>query len=168
MFRKGDLVVSGKNGVCKIVDVGEVDFLWAEKGRYYFILQPVYSPASKTYIPVDKAESLLRRAMNQEEAAALIADIPQIDLIPITNEKVCEDIYKECLRKNECREWVRILKTTYSRKQTRSRAGRKIAAVDNKYFKLAEESLYGEIAQALGIPREEVEDYIRRQVEEKK
>ena len=61
MFRKGDLVVSGKNGVCKIVDVGEVDFLWAEKGRYYFILQPVYSPASKTYIPVDKAESLLRR-----------------------------------------------------------------------------------------------------------
>lgn len=165
MFGKGDIVVCGKNGVCRIVDVGEVDFLWAEKGRMYFILQPVYSPASKAYIPVDKADSLMRRAMDEKEAAALIADIPRIDQIAIKNEKICEELYKECLRKNESREWVRLLKTTYLRQEKRSQAGRKITAVDSKYSRLAEESLYGEIAQALGIPRDEVEDYIRRQIE---
>lgn len=164
MFGKGDIVVCGKNGVCRIEDIGELDFLWAERGRSYFILQPIYSPASKTYIPVDRAETLMRRALSEQEAEALIAAIPKIALIPITNEKTCEEKYKECLRKNECQEWVRIIKTTYCRKQKRNQDGRKITAIDHKYRKLAEESLYGEMALALNIPREEVEDYINKQM----
>ncbi len=164
MFDKGDIVVCGKNGVCRIEAVGELDFLWAERGRTYFTLQPVYSPASKTYIPVDRAETLMRRTLSAQEAADLIASIPEIALIPITNEKVCEEKYKECLRKNECREWVRIIKTTYCRKQKRNQDGRKTTAIDHKYRKLAEENLYGEMAMALNISREEVEEYISRQM----
>lgn len=165
MFEKGDYVVSGKNGVCQVVEIGEPDFLWVEKGRQYYFLQPVYSQDSKVYIPVDHASELMRKALGKQEADALIASIPEIEVIPITNEKACEEKYKECIRKNECQEWIRILKTTYSRKQKRSQDGRKTTSVDHKYRKMAEEQLYGEIALALQMPKEEVEAYIIKQME---
>ena len=55
---------------------------------------------------------------------------------------------------------MRIIKTIYMRKQKRIQAGRKVTAVDAKYFHMAEENLYGELAVALNISRKEVEDYI--------
>ena len=165
MFEIGDYVVSGKNGVCQIEGIGEPDFLWVEKGRQYYFLQPIYSQGSKVYIPVDHAGQMMRKALGKQEADALIASIPEIEVITITNEKACEEKYKECLRKNVCEEWVRILKTTYSRKQKRSRDGRKITSIDHKYRKLAEDQLYGEIALALDMPKEDVEAYIIKQME---
>ena len=166
MFEKGDYVVSGKNGVCRVEGIGEPDFMWVEKGRQYYFLQPVYSQGSKVYIPVDHGDALMRRALGKQEADELIASIPDIEVITITNDKTCEEKYKECLRKNECTECIRVLKTTYLRKEKRSRDGRKITSIDLKYRKLAEEQLYGEIALALEIPRADVEAYIVRQIEE--
>lgn len=160
MFQKGDYVVSGKNGVCIVEEIGEPDFTWTEKGRKYYFLQPLYSQGSKVYIPVDHGDGLIRKALDRKEADELIASIPCIEIITITNEKACEEKYKECLRKNVCEEWVRILKTTYLRKQKRSHDGRKITSIDSKYRKLAEDYLYGEIAHALEIPKENVEAYI--------
>lgn len=165
MFEKGDYVVNGKNDVCRVEDIGEPDFLWVPRGRMYYFLQPVYAQGSKVYIPVDNGEQMMRKAMGKQEAQDLIASIPEIEVISITNEKACEEKYKECLRKNESREWIRILKTTYSRKQKRNLDGRKVTSIDQKYRKLAEEQLYGEIALALDMPKEDVEDYIIRQME---
>ena len=55
---------------------------------------------------------------------------------------------------------MKLLKTIYTRKQKRLKDGRKVTAVDAKYFHMAEESLYGELAVALNISRKEVEDHI--------
>ena len=63
--------------------------------------------------------------------------------------------------------WIRIIKTIYLRKQKRLEAGRKVTAVDAKYFRLAEDNLYGELAISLGMPRGEVEQYITQEVEHK-
>lgn len=164
MFKKGDYVVCGKNGVCQVLDIDTPDFLWADRGKKYYVLQPVYMPSGRVYIPVEQNRVVMRRALGRKEVDALIASIPDIELIPITNEKTCEEKYRECLYKNECREWVRILKTTYARRRRRNQDGRKITSIDYKYQKLAEENLYGEFALALGIERDRVEDYIADQI----
>ena len=44
--------------------------------------------------------------------------------------------------------------------QERIAEGKKVTASDERYFHMAEESLYGEFAIALGIEREEVKDFI--------
>lgn len=86
--------------------------------------------------------------------------IPDIPMLTIENEKFVEQDYKAALKTNRCEEWVKIIKTIYARKQKRLQAGRKETAVDGKYFKIAEDNLYGELAIVLGMQRNEVFEYI--------
>ena len=60
---------------------------------------------------------------------------------------------------------MKIIKTIRQRKQKRIQAGRKVTAVDAKYFHIAEDNLYGELAVALDIDRNEVENYIADAIE---
>ena len=44
--------------------------------------------------------------------------------------------------------------------QKRKDAGRKVTAVDSRYYKIAQDCVYGELAVALSMSRESVEEYI--------
>ena len=165
MFEKGEYVVCGNKGVCLVEDVTTLDISGVDKKREYYILKPVYVSGSTVYIPVDTAEESMRRVLNREEADQLISGIPDIPLITITNDKLLEQEYRGCMKRNNCKELVKIIKTIYLRKQKRLEAGRKVTAVDSKYFRLAEDNLYGELAISLGMSRGEVEHYIIQEME---
>ncbi|MDE7252893.1 MAG: CarD family transcriptional regulator [Acetatifactor sp.] len=165
MFKKGEYVVSGNKGVCVVEDITTLDIAGVDKEREYYILKPVYMAGSTVYVPVDAADSSLRRVLSREEADRLIQGIPEIPLINISNDKLLEQEYRGCMRTNDCAEWIRVIKTIYLRKQKRLEAGRKVTAVDAKYYRLAEDNLYGELAVSLQMQRGEVEDYITREME---
>ncbi len=165
MFKKGEYVVSGNRGVCVVEDITTLDISGVDRERKYYILKPVYVAGSTVYVPVDTADSTLRRVLSREEADRLIQGIPEIPLITISNDKLLEQEYRGCMRTNDCTEWIRIIKTIYLRKQKRLEAGRKVTAVDAKYYRLAEDNLYGELAVSLQMPRCEVESYIAREIE---
>lgn len=160
MFKKGDYVIYGNNGICRVQDVTTLDIPGVDKNRKYYLLKPVYMSGSTVYTPVDASESLLRAALSREEADTLIQSIPNIPLIPIRDEKTLEKTYKEYMRSNNCKAWVQLIKTIYLRKENRIMKGHKVTALDSRYFNLAETSLYGELAIALDKPREEVKSYI--------
>lgn len=164
MFEKGAYVVCGSKGVCLVEDITTLNISGVDKERLYYILKPVYMAASTVYVPVDASKESIRPILSKEEAQALIRVIPQIPLITITNDKLLEQEYRGCMKSNSCEEWIKIIKTIYLRKQKRIEAGRKVTAVDAKYFRLAEDSLYGELAVALGMPREDVEEYITNEI----
>lgn len=164
MFKKGEYVVSGNKGVCVVEDITTLDIAGVDKGRKYYILKPVYMAGSTVYVPVDTADGSLRRVLSREEADRLIRGIPEIPLINISNDKLLEQEYRGCMRTNDCTEWIRVIKTIYLRKQKRLEAGRKVTAVDAKYYRLAEDNLYGELAVSLQMQRGEVEDYITREM----
>lgn len=165
MFRKGEYVVSGNKGVCVVEDITTLDIAGVDKEREYYILKPVYMAGSTVYVPVDAADGSLRRVLSREEADRLIQGIPEIPLINISNDKLLEQEYRGCMRTNDCAEWIRVIKTIYLRKQKRLEAGRKVTALDAKYYRLAEDNLYGELAVSLQMQRGEVEDYITREME---
>ena len=165
MFKKGEYVVSGNKGVCVVEDITTLDISGVDKEREYYILKPIYVAGSTVYVPVDTADGSLRRVLSREEADRLIKGIPDIPLITIANDKLLEQEYRGCMKTNDCTEWIRIIKTIYMRKQKRLEAGRKVTAVDAKYFRLAEENLYGELAVSLQMSRGEVESYITGEVE---
>ena len=116
--------------------------------------------ASTVYVPVDSAVNSMRNILTKEEAQELVEEIPGISVLDIKNEKLVEQEYKSCMKSNRCEEWVRLIKTIYLRKQKRLEAGRKETALDSKYFKIAEDNLYGELAVALEMERNEVCKYI--------
>lgn len=164
VFQKGEYVVVGNKGVCHVEDVATLDISGVDKEREYYILKPVYVPGSTVYVPVDSAQDSIRKVLTKEEATQLIGTIPQIPLISITNDKFLEQEYRGCMKTNCCEEWIKIIKTIYLRKQKRLEAGRKVTAVDAKYFRIAEDNLYGELAVVLNIPKSDVENFITGEI----
>ena len=146
VFQKGERVVCGSKGVCVVEEITTLDIAGVDKKREYYILKPLYLSSSTVYIPVDTAEGSMRKVLAHEEAESLIRQIPEIPLITIANDKLLD--------------LIRIIKTIYLRKRAREKAGRKETAVDARYFRIAEDQLYGELAVALDMSRENVESYI--------
>lgn len=165
MFSIGQNVICGNKGVCTIEDITTLDITGVDKTKKYYILKPMFSVASTIYVPVDSALTSMRVVLTREEAEALIHGIPDIPVLEIKNERLVEQDYKSCMKSNCCSEWVKLIKTIYERRQTRLQVGRKETAVDSKYFKMAEEILYGELSVALNIERDQVEKYIAEHLE---
>lgn len=165
MFEIGEYVVCGNKGVCSVEDITTLNISGVDKERKYYILKPVYLSQSTVYVPVDSSKESMRRVLQREEAERLIDGIPQIPLLILPNDRLIEQTYKECLRANRCEELVKLIKTIYSRERKRMQAGRKITSVDERYFHLAQETLYGELAVALGRERSEMQNYMEEKLQ---
>lgn len=167
MFEIGDLIVYGSNGVCRVTDIGKLDSVCAVKDKIYYTIEPLYHLETKIYTPVDNDKVVMRPIMTKEEAMKLIDNIQNIEVLWITDEKRRESDYKEIIKKCDCMELVRIIKTIYLRKQFRIKEGKKITASDEKYFRLAEDNLYEELAVSLDMDKSKTKEYIINRVEVK-
>ncbi|MBQ3559286.1 MAG: CarD family transcriptional regulator [Agathobacter sp.] len=158
MFKKGDFVVNTNNGICEINDIITMNMSGIDKE--YYLLVPIAEQTAKVYIPVDMASQRIRLAMSKKDALELIESIKDIDEAYIENEKEREKTYKEALNSRDPKRLVGIIKTLYLRKQERVEAGKKNTAVDERYFKLAENHLHSELAFALQVNKEKVQEMI--------
>ena len=164
MFEKGEYVVYGSKGVCKIQDISHVDIPGVDQKRLYYIMHPVQNSEQTLYMPTDSTKAIIRRVMTKEEAKRLIHDIPTIENLEVPNEKQREASYKQALHGCRGRDWISILKTLHQRKEERLAAGKKITALDERYMRVAEQELYGELSIVLGIEKENMHDYIQDQI----
>lgn len=160
MFETGQYIVCGNNGVCRVEGTGSLDMPGADRHREYYFLTPVYGSGSRVYVPVDTEKNRMRRVLSREEADELLRSFDQMEPLKVTDEKAIEREYRETIRKNDCREWCRVIKTIQYRRKKRSASGSKITATDSRYYKIAGDRLYGELALVLGMDRQDVEKYV--------
>ncbi len=160
MFQVGDYIIYGTRGVCRVQNIGTLDFSGAAKERLYYTLSPCYTEGSTIYVPVDSDGIVMRPIMGREEALKLIDGFKDIPELWIQDEKGREHVYKEAIRSCDNYELLRIIKTIYQRGRTRMAAGKKATVSDNKYFRIAEDNLYGELALSLDMEREAVKQYV--------
>ena len=165
MCKVGDYVVYGNTGVCKIEDIGPLSI--GSSDKEYYTLVPVYGRNSKLYTAVDSDKVVIRPIMTKQEGDALINEMEEIDALRIGDEKRREEIYKETMRTCDCKEWVRIIKTLYSRKMDRLSRGKKVTSSDERYLQMAEENLFGELAFSLQMPKEKVGEFIGEKIGKK-
>lgn len=166
LYQINDYVVYGGNGVCKVNEIGTLDIGGIDKEKLYYTLEPLYSKSSKVYTPIDNVKVIMRNILSKEEARVLIDDIPNIETIWAADDKKTEAVYKESMKMYDCREWIKIIKTLYLKKQERIEQGKKITNTDERYLQIAENSLYGELAITLGMSKDKVEDFIGTRVEQ--
>lgn len=167
MFEVGEYIVYGVKGVCRVEDITHIDISGADKNRLYYVLTPIGESTGKIYAPTDNQKVMMRRIISKEEADRLIDELPQIELLWVPDDKQREAKYKEALNTCDYRAWVSIVKTLYLRKQERVAQGKKITALDERYMRTAENELYSELSLTLGIPKAEMENYIRERLEQK-
>ncbi len=167
MFKIGDYVVHGANGVCRVESIGTLDFDASDGQKLYYTLEPVYEKGSRVYTPVESDKVSMRKIMSSQEVWELIDEIPRLKLLESVDDKMIQKIYKDSIREYDCRQLVRIIKTIYIKNEQRRSNGKKPSYTDEKYLRAAEDFLYGELAMILNIKKDEVEGFISRKIEEK-
>jgi CarD family transcriptional regulator len=164
MYQVGDQVVYGTMGICQVMDITLRSLPGSGEERPYYTLKPLYQDCL-IHVPVDTPVSI-RPAMGRRQAEALIDSIPTIHPVPFhsrTPSQISEH-YAEALRSHDCSQLVGLTMSIYAKKQEALAHRRKISSVDQRYMKQGEDLLFGELAAALGIPREEVPRYIASRV----
>ena len=167
MYEIGDYVIKANNGVCRVEDTLHPDLPNVDKNRLYYLLVPLDNKNSRLYVPIDTAENSLRRALSEEEAWEVIEKIPEVEAAWIANDKLREQTYKEAIHSCNPTALVSIIKNLYIRKKQRSEQGKKSTATDERYFKLAEDNLYAELAFALGKAKNQMRQIIAETIEQR-
>lgn len=164
MYQVGDYVVKANIGVCRVEKITYLEGMNVDKNRLYYLLIPLSDEKMKIFVPVDNNTNVFRKALNFDEAWEVINNIPEIEEIYIENEKQREQKYKQVIKDCNPQKLVGIIKTMYRRKQKRNAQGKKSTAMDERYFRLAEEYLYSELALALGKDKREMSRLIEETI----
>ena len=165
MYQKGELILYGSTGVCRVTDVVSKKFSRTEPEKLYYILTPLYQSGTIT-TPVENGKVFTRPVISRDEAISLIDTIPHIEAEAYhnTNLQQLESHYKQELESHDCRDLLRLTMSTYQKKKEREQAKLKFGAVDRRYMERAEDLLFGELAVALDIEREDVQAFIEERL----
>ena len=160
MYQKDDLIVYGSSGVCRVMEIGPLKGAGTKGNRDYYTLSPVFG-SGVIYTPVDTAV-FMRPVLTKEQAEELIDRIPTLEEreCNVTNLRMLTEHYHAAFESHQCEDLLRLIKELYQRGQNSIKQGRRIGLTEMKYRKQAEELVHGEFSVALGIPYEEVEQYI--------
>ena len=160
MFQVGDYVAYNEEGVCRVVDIVALSMPSADPDRLYYFLRPV-SGDGRIYVPTDTPLPM-RPVLNREEALTLIRRMPGIaaDINRFSNKRMLEEHYRELMKPHTPEALVRTIKSAYEKRWQAGGKSRALNATDEYYRKRAEALLYPELAMALGIPADRVEQFI--------
>lgn len=164
MYQTGELIVYGATGVCRVEGCTGLDRP-GEK-RQYYRLKPLWQDGV-IYTPVDGGKVPMRPVMSREEAETLIDRIPDIPAAPCqggTAQALARQ-YQSAVREGGHQSLVELMKAIYGKRRQAEAKNRRLGLVDERYMKQAERMLYGELATALGIPYDGVEEYIAARLE---
>lgn len=167
MYHVGEYVIKASQGVCRIEDILPLNLPYGKKNRLYYLLIPKEDAKAKIYVPVDSEHSDLRKTMDEKEAWDIIEKMPDMKEDWIVNDKQREQRYKEVLKGGKPEELAGMIKNLYQHRQKRNALGKRNGAVDEHFFKLAQEHLYSEMAFVIGKDKSEIHDLIEETIKKK-
>ena len=155
MYQVGELILYGKTGVCMVAEIRR------NGDETSYVLKPLYQTCSIT-IPTDNPKLFLRPVISREEAQALLALLPTLEAEPCycRNLNQLRTYYMERLDSHSCVELARLAKSLYLKRTQVEAQKKKFGSVDERFLREAENLLFGEMAVALDISREEVQKLI--------
>lgn len=162
MFRKGDYIIYGSTGICKVEEIGVPKLPHVSSEKLYYTLAPVYSTET-IYTPVD-TDTFMRPIISRRDAELLIEQIPYIreNIYINRNQRFLAEHYKASLDTHNCEDLVELIKSVYLKNLDMTAKGKKLGQIDQRFMERAEWLLHGELAVALGIPIDEVPKYIEK------
>lgn len=158
MYQPGDTIIYSSQGVCRVLGVCHPPISSADPNKLYYNLSPLYSDVH-IYIPVD-TKVFMRPVIGREEAESLIRRLPKLPEKMYDggnlNPTLLRNYYNSFLETNDCEAFFQLIKGIYAKTNGKQKMGQ----TDKAYMKRLEDLLYGELAVALEIPREQVVSYI--------
>ena len=158
MFQPGELIFYGRTGVCRVMQLEEID------GQAYYRLSPLYQ--SYTIRTPVNGKVFMRPVLTHAEADALIDQIPSVQAVPVECRALRElaEHYLTSINTHDAAALLAMLMSIHAKKQQALSAKRKLGAIDERFMKEGEALLFGELAVALDCAPDEVPKYIRARV----
>ena len=162
MHSIGEKIVYGSSGVMEIVDIREESI--GDVARKYYVLREVNSTsASHTYVPVDneKLVGCMHPLLTKEEVMDIISRaeiIPEVEWQK--DNRVRSEKFRRIIESGDREGVISLIKTVYGYGLKRKEEGKKNYLADENLMRKAEKLLYAEFSEVLGIPENEVREFI--------
>lgn len=168
MFKVNDTIMYGTQGICKIVEIAEKDFMGAKKE--YYVLKPINNEGATLFAPKDneKIEAKMRRILSKEEIYKLIEAMPYEEANWVSNENERREKYKGIIACGDHVELIKMIKALYFHKEEREMDGKHLYLSDERFLKEAERILYDEFQYVLKIQKDELMNLMFKRVESAK
>lgn len=165
MYKVNDTIMYGTQGICKIVEIAEKDFMGTKKE--YYVLKPMNDASATLFAPVnnEKTEAKMRRILSAEEIHELIETMPYEEANWIHNENERKEKYKNIIASGDRTELIRMIKALYFHKREREEDGKHLYLSDERFMKEAERILYDEFQYVLKINKVDLMDFIFDRIE---
>ncbi len=159
MFKVNDTIMYGTQGVCKIVEITEKDFMGAKKE--YYVLKPMNDKGATLFAPVNaKAGNKMRRILSKEEVQELIAKMPHEEASWIQGDNLRKETFKKIISNGDHLELIRMIKAIHFQREKREACGKHLYLSDERLLKEAERILCEEFQYVLNMDREELISFI--------
>lgn len=160
LFKIGDTVVYGAQGVCKI-DCIESKQIGKQTADYY-VLKPIFNENTAVFVPVDN--ELLTAKMLCVLTKAQIKDLSEkaadIDVVKASDENQKRELYKSTLSGGDREKLVSLIKTIRLERDIRCENNKKLNINDEQTLRKAEMLLYNEIAFVYDVEPDEAKNII--------
>ena len=164
MYKVGDTVYYGAQGVCKIES--ESDQKFGKEVKKYLVLKPVYDNRNTIFVPTDneKLYSKIQNVLEKQELLAILDDIVNQDIITVENNHERKDKLKQILAQGDRMLILRLIKTMYSLRDAKFAQGKRLPSTDEYILKDAEKLFCCELAFVVDIQFEEALAMIKEKI----
>ncbi len=157
IYKEGDMVVYGTEGLCRVQEVTDMTFD-GRTDRYYVLRRG----ESLTYVPVnnEKSVSKMRPVLTKDEITQLLDTMPLENDPWISNDRDRQAAFKEIILYGDIRDIILLARKLKYKQRDQEAQGKKLHLVDERVFKEAEKLISEELAYVLGIDRDKVIEYL--------
>ena len=159
-FNKGDTVVYGIYGICKIKEIRFTSFSPDRPKEKYYVLSPDENKNSTYYVPFSSADEVLRLPMSKCEIEALIENARKIHIDWPENRQHRSECLRQIVSGGISEELIVLLGYLYTKRTELSSQNKTLPSTEEVLFSSAERLLHNEIAHSLGLSENEVCSYI--------
>jgi CarD family transcriptional regulator len=165
VYQVGDLVFYGSTGVCKVTGITARTVERHHRVNFY-VFEPLYQQNYTILAPVNITKVFIRPIISKSEAKRLLDLIPTIGTKAYYNCRLSQlsEHYEAFLKTHECLDLIRLTISIYTKKQIADQKQRKFGSIDEKYMRRGEDLLFGELAAALDISKNEAAEHVAARI----
>lgn len=157
-YKIGDLIVHCRDGLARISSTKEID------GHEFYVVISNRSNSETIYVPVEKANVIIRPLMTSDEADDLFAFMNTIPFEFNKNTKQRRDLFKKKLSSGDVKELSYLFRQNYLYKKHPDEV--RLGPVDLDMLNYASNNFLDELSLTYKIPREEIETYVSHKFKE--
>ena len=149
----GQQVIHCRDGLAVVVSSTNM----ADKD--YYIVKTIRGSGENIYVPVDRADQIIRFLMSEKEADQLVAYIKTIPMEFNPNTKQRRDAIKKRLLSGDIKDGAYLLKQLFFFKKQND-GSIKYGALDIDMLSFASNNLLDEFAISYNVDRDKIEEFI--------